>query len=419
MPGSIGSVAFRMEARAGAVAHKLRILRGELAFRLVGSVASLLREEDGVLLWPPHDLPADGPQLERVRERLRHYLRGLEVPVRYFAREGGRLWSHEERPDGRQKTPAAAREQGPSAAFRRARRVLLWRSTGRPRALSLRPHLYAVADLRDYGDSHEWLRLLAELHRATSGSAAPASAPFPERTFGRVAVLGSGPSIGRFAADQERYDGCIVMNAAVCDGAVRASRKIVAVCALDPDVFGPEVAMRPFWEATCSVLRDTSALFVTARKFASFMELNFPAEIRRRCHYASGLAMGTLHWRPRYERSRLCATGYGNVLTDLALPLATTLSRDITLYGCDGRGPGVTGNFDKAQPLQAFDLAHEQERPGKYGPGFMDRGVARFYAMTRVVVDGCLAEGAHIQLRAPSHNLGLQHLPCLGSPSGD
>lgn len=386
------------------------MLRYGVASACAGVLLRRRSLDDRVLLWPPFVADRDGALLDRTLQRAAHYLRGSGLSVEYFLRVEGRLHVCAGAPDGgrypagREVTEADAQER-----HRIARYVALWQEQRPQRAASLRRHRYVIADIKDHCEARDWLRILSDARGAGAQVAPCRLPPAPVRT---CAVLGSGPSISRFAGEQDRYDACIAMNSAVFDESLRTARNLFAVCALDPDYFSPQESVKPFWDAVFPILRTTPAIFVTSRAFAPFIELHFPEDVRAKCHYVRMLGQDTLAWRTRFELGALRVTPYGNVLTDLALPLAAAISREVTIYGCDGRAPGRAGaNFDKHAALESFDTEFEQERPGKYGTALLDGQIRRFYLVTRVVADECLGHGVSVRVRAPSFNLGLRHLP--------
>jgi hypothetical protein len=409
---------FRLHARTSAAAYKARMLRFALLSRAARALAPWRSLDDRLLLWPEFELPGDADRLERTLRWSGHYLAGLDVPVEYFQRVEGRLFRCLWRPGGPPAKPEPMAGEGEAARrSRRARHIGAWNADSPPVAISLHPHQYAIADVKNHSEAGEWLRLLSDLHARRRGAPDPRPelTPLP-RPRSTCAIVGPGPSISRFARERDRFDACIVVNSAVLDPSVQEATNLFAICALDPDFLAPLESMKPFWVGAFSLLRRTPAVLVTARSFAPFIERNFPEDIRRKCLYARVLGVDTIRWRTRFDLGHLSVTSYGNVLTDLALPVAASISDDVTIYGCDGRDPGKVGeNFQKHSALQGYEDASDRESPGKYS-GLLDGQVLHFYRMTRVVTDECRRRGVTLRLRQPSHNLGLEHLPVAAVP---
>lgn len=404
---------FRWRAHVGAARHKLRLLRYGVVSRLARALARRRPQSSRILLWPEFDLPGDAEPLRHALLHARHYLRGTALGVEYFVRVDGRLHACEGPLEGSPLPLGPEVPGGLVPPLRSARFVARWRQPPRPKATSLQPHEYVIADAKDHCEAREWLRLVADARAAErAGPPAPARLPpFPVRS---CAVLGSGPSLALFAAERDRYDACIAMNSAVLDPAVLGGGNVFAACALDPDYFSPHDSVKPFWDAVFALVRTTPAIFVTSLPFAPFIELHFPEDVRLKCHYVRTIGEVTLAWRTRFDLRRPVVASYGNVLTDLALPLAASISKEVTIYGCDGRAPGRAGaSFEKHPGIERYDRQFEQERPGKYGPALLDRQLVRFYEATRVVADECRGNGVSLRVRVPSHNLGLVHLPTV------
>jgi hypothetical protein len=401
---------FRWRSRAIAAKHKARMLRYGVVSACAGALLARRKLRDRVLLWPAFDPVRDAAVLDRTLRHAAHYLAGSGLSIELLLAVDGRLRLCAGAPDGSRPPVGEEVSSGAAEARRRsARFVALWNEQALPRATSLHRERYVIADLKDHCEARDWLRLLADVRQDRRRTTECRLPPAPVTS---CAVLGSGPSISLFAGERARYDACIAMNSAVFDDCVRTAPNLFAVCALDPDYFSPQESVRPFWETVFPILRSSPAVFVTSLAYAPFVELHFPADIRAKCHYVRTLGQDTLAWRSRFDLRDLRVTPYGNVLTDLALPLASAVSREVTIYGCDGRAPGRAGaNFEKHAALESFDTQFEQERPGKYGTAMLDGQIRRFYHVTRVVADECLRHGVRLQVRARSHNLGLGHLP--------
>jgi len=222
--------------------------------------------------------------------------------------------------------------------------------------------------------------------------------------------LGSGPSVGHFIAESDRVDGWIGTNYLVCDERIRGLERPIAYCIADPECFAPSVQCGQLRDHLIKFLRDTSAVLFTFAAYAPFIELNFPEEIKAKCHYVKTLGFDTYRFNTRFRADHLTVTVYGNVLTDLMLPLATCVSRKIVLYGCDGMPPG-TARFPKYSAMAKYDEAHLEE--SLESADSFSEYVDKFGRHTEYVVEECMKQGAEIVLRCPSWNAGLRNLPVM------
>lgn len=302
------------------------------------------------------------------------------------------------------------------AELKQARYQVHWRYKIRPRASSLRREIYLVTNTADgHLGSRDWLRLASDIY--LSGRSLPERVRSSPPNVAACAVLGSGPSLDRFIAESHCCDGWIGANFVICDERIRGIGKPIAYCLADPECFAPAEQFTLLRERLLELLRDTSAVLFTFTTFAPFIELNFPEEIKAKCHYVKRLGLDTYRFNTCFSVDGLSVTGYGNVLTDLMLPVATCLSRTIILYGCDGMPPGAT-RLPKSLKLDKFDLDYIAANPesltryAKY--------VERFSKYTAYVVRECVSYGAKIILRCPSWNTGLSRLPVLAEiPTAD
>jgi len=383
---------------------RYRLVRQSAAIRL-----ALRRVNDRVYLWPPFG-PTDEANLARVKVELSHYLSGFEKKVLYFGRKEDRLAVHEYGLTA--STVAATPEISSREAkieLRRARYCLLWRSDRVPRAISLNPHVYHVGQRVGSADVCEWLRLVSDIYLAErSRPVRAASLPTNLRS---CAVLGSGPSVEHFFDEGDRWEGWIGCNFLVCDDRIIRTGKPVAYCTADPAFYSPAETFRVWRKRLFQFLRETPCVYVTLADFAPFIELNFPEDIKAKCHYVKTLGHDSYRATTSFRNCDFTVTPYGNVLTDLMLPVATCVSRRIGLYGCDGQPPGAT-DLPKSPRMHECDESCWNELPhARFGDpsNYMDT----FGLYTSFVVAQCRKHGSEFALRAPSWNTGLRGVPLL------
>jgi hypothetical protein len=423
--------------RAEAAVFRLKTAHARYFYlrRAAGALASITRRERAVRIWPPFDEREDAQGLDLLKGRIRHYLGGTGCAIAYYVRadtghtnevaaaasgvddasgvDAGMRECSFDPETGRTREERIVPAKLAHQAVRRAKCCALWRADRFPRAGSLRPHLYFIAE--DLGGlaASEWLRLLSDIYHwnRTIPQRPALFPPYPVRS---CAVLGGGPSLDYFHKEADRWDAWIAGNFVSTDERLRRLGHPFAVCALDPHCFAPLESQRPLWNGVFGIVRETPAVFVTTQDSAPFIELHFPADVRKKTCYAKILGHNSSRPFTRFDPERLVVTGYGNVLTDLMLPLAASISERVILYGCDGAPPGHGSNFPKSALLQKYDDEQMQE----FGNSITTAATYQSYfernsMYVRHVADECLRRGVVLELRRPSWNRGLQHLPVL------
>lgn len=369
-----------------------------------------------IIVWPPFDERGDAAALSAFQRDLRYYVSNLDVSIEYYLQ-----------------TPESANRLKPlimpslsehsiisdlcdtSVAlkrFRMARYGVLWRTAGKPSPQSLRINQYVIAETPECRGAVEWLRLVKDIYLYRT-ALPKRTVPFPKYPVRSCAVLGTGPSVDLFETEAGQFDAWIGSNAVAIDPKIRRIGNPFALCALDPYLFSPYTSSQ-FWRTgLISLLRETRAVFITARDYSAFVELNFPDDVKPKCHYVQTLGHDTTNLRTKFDLTDLQITPYGNVLTDLMLPVATTISQTITLFGCDGMPPRVSGNFPKAKRYIQIEQMMANEHGDLLPEAALRVQIDRMSLSTRYVVDECLRHGVQIQIRRPSWNAGLAHLPVL------
>jgi hypothetical protein len=139
--------------------------------------------------------------------------------------------------------------------------------------------------------------------------------------------------------------------------------------------------------------------------------------VNRRAVFLKAMGRDVMPWLSSRNGPIPLIEPYGNVLTDIMLPLAAHLSNHVTLYGCDGRPPAQAGSFPKHGALASLDRVFEAQINATRTCDPYDAEVAKFYRATRYAVSACKRRGAQLFLRVPSYNYGLADLP-LANLSG-
>jgi len=381
---------------------RYRAIRGLSSLLLLGRPTS-----DRVYLWPPFG-PEDGGELNESRQSCLHYLHNLDIVVCYFRRDQDGLTRHlfDVAHDTNMET-GRTDQRSMEVELKRAKYCAVWKYGTRPRAQSLTPHLYIVVNTEGgHFGSQDWLRLVSNLYR-TRFPLKARRVEFPTE-LGSCAILGSGPSVERFVEERGQWDGWIGANFLVCDERIWQGCNPIAICLADPMCFSPLPAFHAMRTRLFQRVLSTHAALVTFNEYAPFIELNFPENIKRRCHYVQSLGQDSYRLTTRFRAKDLTVTRYGNVLTDLMLPLAASLSRKITLYGCDGMPPGAM-RMPKSASMDEYDIAILEKFP-KLLEGFQAY-IDNVSVYTGFVVDECRTHGLEITLRCRSWNSGLSSLP--------
>lgn len=402
-------LSYNFRANIAAYRWKLKLLRYYFLYKLTTKFRFRIKNNDLVYIWPPFKKNVDDSELNDVFLKSKHYISKLDVQIVYYVESAtlakytycilhGKVIVVEEVNIDIAKTESSG-----------ARYCLLWRIEDVPKPTSLFPNLYSVDTKLFSISANEWLRLTSDLF-LLKNTIPVRTIDIPPYSLNKCAVLGGGPSIDYYYAEQNEWDAWIGCNFIVCDAKIRKSGNPFAICILDPDFFSSMESMKQFWEDAFKLLRETSAIIITAYKFAPYIELNLPEDIKNKCLYVKTLGSDTFTAVTNFDLSDLRVTPYGNVLTDLMLPVATSVSKMIMIYGCDGRPPGSVGNFPKSSTFQVFDdkiCENNYNNPESYFHEYID--TINLY--TRKVVRECLKHGVQIKVRQKSWNTGLQDLP--------
>lgn len=391
--------------------RKLALLR-YWVLRRVGSLRALFRPaSECIYVWPPFD-DGERTELEQLRLKLVHYLKNVDIEVFYFQRNQDSLLRCQYSPrksnvlDRRVTADAVA-----SREMARARYCLLWRHEGRPRGGSLTPERYYVSESPLCAGVTDWHRLVSDIYFSRY-PLPQRTVRFPESPVDSCAVLGTGPSLDHFFSESNHFGAWIGANGLGFDERIQRIRNPFAFCIIDPYYFIPSPSVQALWQNVFELIRTTPAVFVTTLDFAGYIELNFPQDITQKCFYVRTLGRNTWRTKTNFSLRRLTVTPYGNVLTDVMLPLATSISRHLVLYGCDGVPPGAS-TFPKAGTVQKCEDVQTQECDAVHNEVQYRAYLDTFSAYTKFVVEECKNQGVDIELRCPSWNPGLSDLPVV------
>lgn len=399
-----------------AYSWKAKLLRYYMVSRLTSRRSHSLGDIGRVYVWPPFDERKDAEALFSFQQNMRYYFNNLDISIEYYMRPpesaNGLIPLVMNNPAEKYLKMNFCDVALALKRFRTARYGVLWRNVGKPSGQSLRPNQYVVVEGPGCHGVVDWLRLVKDIYLSRTVMT-KRSAPFPEYPVRSCAVLGTGPSIDLFDSESNQYDAWIGANAIPSDPKFRRIGQPFALCALDPYLFSSLASVKPIRDCFISFLRETPAVFITTLDYAAFIELNFPDGFKQKCRYVQVLGHDTASVRTKFDLTDMRITPYGNVLTDLMLPVATTISKSITLYGCDGRPPEGIGFFPKASRfLQVEEKITNVLTPLYPESTFCDY-IERMSLYTRYVVDECLRQNVQIRIRRPSWNAGLAHLPVV------
>ena len=390
--------------------HKLKLMRYYLLKQISSLFLATKTLNHSIYVWPPFDENQEKEYTSLI-SNVRHYLKGLDISVEYFLNTAAGI---------RRRVLLAPFDKLASDEIisleiikknlRVARYCLSWRLDGVHLGSSVRPHVYYIGSGLGNCDADDWLRLTNDIYLQKHGTPNH-MVSFSRYPVNSCAVVGTGPSSEAFIAEAQNYDAWICANSVACDERIRNVGHPFAICMLDPILFSPLDSVQPTLNCTYSLLRETPAVLITTRRFAAYIELNFPSDIKRKCHYVSTLGHDSLWLHENSAIDQLVVTPYGNVLTDLMLPVAASISKNIVLYGCDGKKPGSAGFFKKSEKISQIDEKQHEDISHYTDFDIYDQYIAKHNIFTRYVVDKCLSKSINIYLRKPSWNTGLQHLP--------
>ena len=355
---------FNIKSKLAACKWKIKLIKYYVIYNFVISFFKKLRE-DVVYVWPPFILNKNESNLDKLFIYSKHYLAKLNINIIYYV-ESTHLTQHTYSPicDKIIKTVNVTNSITKNE-LKNARYCLQWHIDGAPKATSVFPCIYQIDDKLMSSRDDEWLRLVKDLY-LSKHKLPIRSVQFPEHPIKTCAVLGGGPSIEHFYDEQNDFDAWIGCNFLVCDPKLRSAGHPFALCIIDPDIFSPMESMRPLWSGVFELLRHTPAILITAFKFAPFIELYLPEDIKAKCHYVKTLGNDSYRCDTKFNLADMVVTPYGNVLTDLMLPVATAISQEIVIYGCDGRPPGISGNNLKSERFRVYDDNQVSEKKVKY-----------------------------------------------------
>lgn len=383
-------------------------------FYLVRCLASLYLPtktvKDRICVWPPYNEDLDADDLSTLLANAKHYLNGLHAPLELFLqRKDGLVLCSSQPPYASVVRHQSIAPEAAQKGLARARFSVFWQMGDMRWGSSYRPYIYNIERGAGRYDVNEWLRLTKDLYfeRYTLQKN---RVLFPQYPVNSCAVLGTGPSYEHFLDESHLFDAWIGANSIVCDERVRRLGHPFAVCMLDPYLFAPLDSMRPTIEGMFALLRETPAVLITVNDFAPFIELNFPEDVKRKCHYLSTMGHDGITIGLSDDLRNLMVTPYGNVLTDLMLPVAAAISRKIVVYGCDGKKPGPGCFFEKGETILKVDNTQNEDLASVIDHGTYDNYIYMHNIFTRYVVDQCLGMGRDITLRRHSWNAGLKHL---------
>lgn len=285
-----------------------------------------------IRIWPPFQLPEDESELEKTVYQARYYLYNSQLSIEFYVKQPSQSTSTVRKICLVMGDRIAQKEVTSPSNLPKAQYYVWWR-VHKVKRLFLRPLDFLVDEKTGIHTINEWVRLVEKTSRNhTPGQGSEFTSP--AQRINSCAILGTGPSMGAFAGEASQYDGWIGANGVVFYEDLWKKHPPYAVCMIDPYFFGPSSAFVCMRSQLTNMLRETNAILITALQFAPIVQHLFPKDILNKCRYVKcvGNDCYTASWGRPGKPLRIVQ--YGNVLTDLMLPIAASMSRKITLYGC-------------------------------------------------------------------------------------
>jgi len=290
---------------------------------------------------------------------------------------------------------------------------VLWK-VGRVRRLPFRLRDYIVDESKEVAVVNEYIRLAGDVICPNGPPKTSEFMPSPVR-FGSCAVLGTGPSSEFFINEAGSFDVWIGANAIVLDEELWRKKPPYAICMMDPYIFSPIKSLENVRSMLAKILGETGAIFLTTVELFPMVVRHFNSEVTRKCFFIRSTPTdgGLTQWG-RSGRT-LNIPRFGNVLCDMMLPVASTISNAITLYGCDGRPPTNAGFFPQANRFVKHEKSLGMELAQHYPSAFFINEFSRIDLHTRYIVTRCMRMGAKMKIRMSSWNKGLALLTIVSS----
>ena len=154
--------------------------------------------------------------------------------------------------------------------------------------------------------------------------------------WGKILLVGSGPSIEKFPFEKYSEYEAIPVNSIVKNKNLLGKIKPKIIIASDPVYHsGPSRYAEKFREALVSAMREFGSFFIFPLRDAEIYEYYLPDEFKEKLigipfNYSGNLNYNFLH--------SFSVNATENVLTNLQIPISAFLSDDISMVGYDGRG---------------------------------------------------------------------------------
>lgn len=388
----------------------LRECAGYFARNSVRILTAVVSAPDTISIWPPFRLEEDMERLDAIRAQLEFYLNDFSGGIYYYIQKAPLvLLQCEFNCD--LASPALITIENAAAIKPREWR-LTWR-VKRPRRLPFRRYEYVIDERTGLQCVNEWGRLLAGLARCGKEAKTPFEFIPPPRLFKNCAVVASGPSSELFLKDSEQFETWIGANSVVLDKSLLACRTPFAICVIDPYYFSHHPSAATVRMSLIKLLETTSALLITSMDFYSLARKLFGPRSFSRLRFVRSSYRDCVGLKWGIGKNTLQIPRFGNVLTDLLVPISSSISEEIVFYGCDGRPPSGRGNYPKAKNLEVHEAMAWQELSEYYSEEALEKEFLRNDLYTRFAIDRSMRNGVRFAIRQRSWNLGLAHLPIV------
>ena len=402
---SSGSFAYKFKARERALRW---IFRQMIRYALKIIYAPKRRKNfpvRSVVIWPPCKEPPGSDIISDIYENIKYYSDIEENNIIWFYWTKDKSWVcvHAAGFEMNGKNIPIAQAEG---VYRSAVWKIVWKLDN-PEPEYKRESKFIVGTNRRVRPVSEWLRF--SMASRKSSSKLRFYRP-PETRFASCALVATGPSSVHFHQEAGHYDIWIGANQIILDRDLCENNPPYAICILDPYYFGRSAVFQQVRERLVELLCSTQCLLITTVENSAVIQRHFPRGAQEKCRYVLSAGNECLlpSWGPGRERVKIAR--FGNVLTDLLLPISCSAAGAITLYGCDGRPPSGVGNYPKAPVFKEQEQRQWGEIGGEYSEQSLRKEFENNDIYTKYVVEQCLAKQTTIKLRGRSWNRGLANL---------
>ena len=381
-----------------------------LAIRKTVAKINTYRKKQRILsVWPPTQSSND---LDVLYKAFEFYLGNSVIPHQTFTYD-----KHSTDIITRSVTTTGSGLNNAKMPFHKAKQLhfdaefRVWNTGLLKRRLPFRPRDFVISFDRPLESLGELLRLSLELIDWKEFAATRIFRP-PCTIFSSCALVCPGPSSVYFMSEANQFDLWIGANAIVMNQQLCRLIPPFAICFIDPWFFSYENTALKIRNVVIDLIKNNKTRFITVMEFAALIPQLFPRSCWNQIYFLE--SMGRECYRQQWgpNCSRIQIGRFENVLTDCLIPLASTLAKTVTFYGCDGIPPGINGSFPKAGLFDKFD-AEIQETSNSDKESGSEQYHKHMQQCTAYVARQCKKKGTILKLRVKSWNYGLKNVPVV------